>query len=60
MKPTNLISGRCLLLALLLAVLGLGAAGCASTEPDNLSSRPWNSPEGWQNGSMPMGMTQPH
>jgi hypothetical protein len=51
---------RCWLwLLLALTVVGFGAVGCSSTEPDNLSSRPWNSPEGWQNGSLPMGMTPP-
>jgi hypothetical protein len=24
--------------------------GCASTEPDNASVRPWNAPTDWQNG----------
>jgi hypothetical protein len=38
---------------LLLAAFVLGAAGCASSEPDNDSVRPWNAPGG--NGSaMPM------
>ncbi len=42
-------------------VIGLVAAsGCASTEPepDNLSSKPWNSPEGYQNGNLPSNMLQ--
>jgi len=26
------------------------SVGCASTDPDNASVRPWNSPEGWQGG----------
>jgi hypothetical protein len=30
------------LLVLVLAALGL--AGCATTDPDNISERPWNSP----------------
>lgn len=25
-------------------------AGCATTEPDNMSARPWNSPKGWETG----------
>jgi hypothetical protein len=41
--------------ALLLAVLGL--MGCASSDPDNLSARPWNSPKGWENG-LPGSMTE--
>lgn len=24
--------------------------GCGTTEPDNQSSRPWNSPKGWESG----------
>ncbi len=31
-------------------------SGCASTESDNLSERPWNTPQGWENG-LPGGMT---
>jgi hypothetical protein len=60
MKSSRSIQGRWLWLALLIAVIGLGATGCATTEPDNMSSRPWNSPEGWQNGGLPGGMLQPH
>jgi len=40
---------------LLLILLGLGVCGCSSTEPDNASARPWNSPSGWENG-LPGGM----
>lgn len=32
-------------------------AGCASTEPENASSRPWNSPKGWETG-LPSGLTE--
>jgi len=42
---------------LLLALGTLGLSGCASTEPDNLSERPWNTPKGWENG-LPSGMTE--
>ncbi|MBI3875052.1 MAG: hypothetical protein HY300_03635 [Verrucomicrobia bacterium] len=28
-------------------------AGCASTEPSNVSQRPWNSPKGWETGGLP-------
>jgi hypothetical protein len=42
-------NSRCVfLLLLVLAAVALG--GCASTESDNLSERPWNSPQGWENG----------
>lgn len=37
----------------LLATLWL--SGCASTETDNLSERPWNAPKSWENG-LPSGM----
>lgn len=40
-----------LLVAIALAVaFGLSASGCKTSEPDNVSSRPWNSTEGWQSG----------
>jgi len=41
-----------LLLLLVFTALAVFISGCASTEPDNASVRPWNSPEGWQNGSL--------
>jgi hypothetical protein len=44
------------LLMVLLAALAVGA-GCASTEPDNASARPWNTPQTWETG-MPPGMYQ--
>jgi hypothetical protein len=36
-------------------------AGCASPEGENLSERPWNTPQGWENG-LPAGMDyqRPH
>lgn len=27
-----------------------GICGCQSNEPENASVRPWNSPQGWENG----------
>jgi len=30
-------------------------SGCATTDADNLSVRPWNAPKGWENG-LPGGM----
>ena len=44
---------------LLLVLLALTGLGCATTdtESDNLSSRPWNSPRGWEYG-MPGMMPQ--
>jgi len=40
---------------LLLVVGGFVLGGCASTESENLSERPWNTPQGWENG-MPSSM----
>jgi len=61
MKFHEFIQRRRVWLVLLLLGVGVGAFGCASTgdEPGNESSKPWNSPEGWQNGSLPGGMMQP-
>ena len=42
-----------------LLVVGLGCAGCA-TDPENESEKPWSSPEGWQGGTLPLQMMQPH
>jgi hypothetical protein len=42
---------------LLLALTGFLLSGCASTEPENESVRPWNAPIGWENG-LPAGMTE--
>lgn len=39
---------RGLLLVLFLAALAL--SGCASTESENASVRPWNAPKSWENG----------
>jgi len=44
-------------LLLLLAVVALWTSGCASVEPENASSRPWNAPKGWETG-LPMGMNE--
>jgi hypothetical protein len=35
---------------LLLLLGGFALGGCATTESDNLSERPWNAPQGWENG----------
>jgi hypothetical protein len=41
-------------LVLLLALASLAAfvSGCASTESDNASVRPWNTPQNWEGGSL--------
>jgi len=41
---------RFLLLAALLASASFIFTGCATTESENLSERPWNSPRGWETG----------
>lgn len=38
-----------LFLVLLLSAM-FGLAGCASPETENLSERPWNTPQGWETG----------
>jgi len=42
---------------LLLLLAGFLLGGCATTEPENESVRPWNAPIGWENG-LPAGMTE--
>ena len=37
-------------LLLLLVLAGLALSGCASTESDNMSARPWNTPQNWETG----------
>jgi hypothetical protein len=44
------------LLFILVGIL-FGVSGCMSNEPDNASVRPWNAPQGWENG-MPIDMGQ--
>ena len=49
MKTRVVRFGRCLLL---MSALGFAllATGCDTPEPDNMSSRPWNTPKGWEGG----------
>lgn len=47
-------------LLLLLASLALGVIGCSTTESENLSSRPWNAPQGWETGALPSSMNEGH
>jgi len=49
-----------LFLVLALVALAMAISGCASTEPDNASVRPWDSPEGWQGGALGGLMDQQH
>lgn len=46
-----------LLFLLLLVLASLGLNGCATNDPDNLSSRPWNSPKSWETG-LPTGIME--
>ena len=50
-----------LALCFLLAVLALIVNGCATSDQDsqNASVRPWNAPQGWENG-LPSSMTEGH
>ena len=45
------------LLLLLLLSTAAALSGCASTESENLSERPWNQPKSWETG-LPSGMTE--
>jgi hypothetical protein len=45
------------LFLLLLVFAGLVVSGCATTEPDNMSARPWAAPKNWETG-LPAGMTE--
>ena len=40
---------------LMLLLVVLGAAGCASTGEDDISARPWNEQRTWETG-LPSGM----
>ncbi len=46
----GIISNFRYVLLLVLAVAAVVLSGCASTESDNLSERPWNAPQGWETG----------
>jgi hypothetical protein len=41
---------RALALYALLVVLAGMIVGCKTTDPDNMSARPWNTPRGWETG----------
>jgi len=44
-------------LLLFLLVLAGVVGGCKTTEPENMSSRPWNQPRGWETG-LPSSMNE--
>jgi hypothetical protein len=40
-------------LLIFVALMAVAFSGCKTTEPENESARPWNSPRGWEGGGMP-------
>jgi len=40
-------------LLVMLAIMAVLFSGCATTEPENASARPWNQPRGWETGLPP-------
>ena len=46
-----------ILLLTFVAGVALLSTGCATTEQENMSERPWNAPKSWEHG-MPTGMMQ--
>ena len=56
MKFLSTINPRWILGVFFVALLA-GMTGCSSTEPENLSARPWNAPNGYESG-LPMQMMQ--
>lgn len=46
---------RQILVISLLCAIGAAVTGCSTTEPDNESAIPWNSPKGWEHG-LPSGI----
>jgi len=44
-------------LAALLCYAALNLSGCATSEPENYSSRPWDSPKSWETG-LPSALTE--
>lgn len=57
---TRINSCLCLGALLLLSAVSLLLTGCATTEPENASARPWNSPQGWEyGGALPSMLTDP-
>lgn len=51
-----LLQKKSLLLTLALLAMAFGA-GCAATDDQNLSERPWNAPKSWETG-IPQAMQQ--
>jgi hypothetical protein len=53
MRILNLL----LLLAVIVAIFS--GTGCATTDTESVSERPWNAPKNWETG-LPSGMMAPH
>jgi len=53
----NKVRVKFAILALLLLAAAWTVTGCATTESENMSARPWDSPKSWENG-LPSGMTE--
>lgn len=53
-KKLKTVLARRVLFLLLLGVASF-IVGCATTESENESSRPWNTPKSWENG-LPAGL----
>jgi hypothetical protein len=50
MRPGFLRYSRLILLGLALLALSLFGSACATTESENVSPRPWDAPQSWENG----------
>lgn len=48
---------KAVLLALAACAAALWVSGCASTNSENLTETPWNTPKSWETG-FPTGMTE--
>jgi hypothetical protein len=46
-----------MLLVAMAALMMIFSSGCATTDDDNMTERPWNSPKSWETG-IPQGMMQ--
>jgi hypothetical protein len=57
MKALFAVARAVIVVVLACIVLALG--GCATTDSENVSERPWDSPQGWEHG-LPSSMTEGH
>jgi hypothetical protein len=49
-RNTNRKACRWIGLWLGLGLILVGSMGCRTPDPDNVSSRPWNTPQSWEHG----------